>query len=54
MCSPAIFETCFSFDKDICIAATEYYNVLLYNCAFPLTSIVQLINFTCHDFKFTD
>ena len=25
VCSPAIFETCFSFDKDIWIAATDYY-----------------------------
>ena len=25
VCSPAIFETCFSFDKDIGIAATDYY-----------------------------
>ena len=24
VCSPAIFETCFSFDKDIWIAATDY------------------------------
>ena len=25
VCSPAIFETCFSLDKDIWIAATDYY-----------------------------
>ena len=25
VCSPAIFETCFSFDKDTWIAATDYY-----------------------------
>ena len=25
VCSPAIFETCFSYDKDIWIAATDYY-----------------------------
>ena len=24
VCSPAIFETCFSYDKDIWIAATDY------------------------------
>ena len=24
MCSPAIFETCFSYDKDILIVATDY------------------------------
>ena len=25
VCSPATFETCFSYDKDIWIAATDYY-----------------------------
>ena len=25
VCSPAIFETCFSYDKDIWIAITDYY-----------------------------
>ena len=25
VCSPAIFETCFSFDKDTCIASTDCY-----------------------------
>ena len=25
MCLPAIFETCFSYDKDIWITATDYY-----------------------------
>ena len=25
VCSPAMFETCFSYDKDILIAATDYY-----------------------------
>ena len=25
VCSPAIFETCFSYDKDLWIAATGYY-----------------------------
>ena len=25
VCSPAIFETCFSYEKDIWIAATGYY-----------------------------
>ena len=24
MCSPAIFETCFSYDEDMWIAATDY------------------------------
>ena len=25
VCSPAIFETCFSHDKDIWITSTDYY-----------------------------
>ena len=25
VCLPAIFETCFSYDKDIWIAATDYF-----------------------------
>ena len=29
VCSPAIFETCFSYDKDILIAATDYYMYFL-------------------------
>ena len=32
VCSPAIFETCISHEKDIWIATTDYYNyVLLHN-----------------------
>ena len=46
----AIFETCFSYDKDIWIAATYYVYIILHNntCAvkFLLTAILQLINFT--------
>ena len=37
VCSPAIFETSFSCDKDIWIAATDYY-ALLHNCAFSIGS----------------
>ena len=29
VCSPAIFEKSFSYDKDIWIAATVYYNYAL-------------------------
>ena len=25
VCSPAIFETCFSYEKDVRITATDYY-----------------------------
>ena len=49
MCSSAIFETSFSYDKDIWIAATDYmhfYIIML----FPLTAILQLINFTASYF----
>ena len=46
VCSPAIFETCFSFDKDTWIASTDYYMYLYIIVLFPLTSILQLINFT--------
>ena len=44
--APAILETCFSYDKDIWIAATYYYMYLYIIVLFPLTTILQLINFT--------
>ena len=46
VCSPAILETCFSYDKDVWIAATDYYMYYYIIVLFPLTSILQLINFT--------
>ena len=46
VCSPAILETCFSYDKDIWIAATDYYMYFYIIVIFPLRSILQLINFT--------
>ena len=46
VCSPAIFETCSSYDKDIWIAATDYYMLFYIIVLFPLTDILQLINFT--------
>ena len=44
VCPPSIFETCFYYDKDIWIAATDcsFYIIVL----FPVTAIYQLINFT--------
>ena len=45
LCSPALFETCFSYDKYICIAATYYYMDFYIIVLFPLTSIRHLINF---------
>ena len=46
VCSPAMFETCFSYDKDIWIAATDYYMYFYIIVLFSLTAILQLINFT--------
>ena len=46
VCSPAIFETCLSYDKDIWIAATDYYMYFYIIVLFLLTAILQLINFT--------
>ena len=44
--SAAIFETSFSYDKDIWIAATDYYIHFYIIMLFSLTVILQLINFT--------
>ena len=41
LCSPAIFETYLSYDKDIWIAAFDYY----INLIIPLTAILQFRNF---------
>ena len=46
VCSPAMFETSFSYDKDIWIAATDYYMHFYMIMLFPLTAILQLISFT--------
>ena len=47
VCSCAIFETCFTFTKDIWIAATDYYMYFYIILLFPLTAaILQLLNFT--------
>ena len=45
VCSPAIFETCFSYDKDIWIAATDYHNVLLHNYAISVDSYSPINKF---------
>ena len=44
--SPAIFETSFSYDKDMWIAATDYYMHFNIIVLFLLTAILKLINFT--------
>ena len=46
VCSPAIFETSFSYDKDIRIAAADYYMHFYIIALFPLRAILKLINFT--------
>ena len=46
VCSPAIFETSFSCDKEKWIAATDYYMHFNIVVLFLLTAILQLINFT--------
>ena len=46
VCSPAIFETSISDDKDIWIAAIDYYIHFYIVVLFPLTIILQLISFT--------
>ena len=46
VCSPAIFETSFSYDKDLWIAATDFYMHFYIIVLFPLTAILQLIDFT--------
>ena len=46
VCSPAMLETSFSYDKDIWIAATDYCMNFYIIMLFSLTSILQLINFT--------
>ena len=47
VCSPAIFETWFSYDKDIWIAATGYYilYVLLHNCVISINSFSPINKF---------
>ena len=45
VCSPAIFETSFSFDKDIWMAAIDYYNSLLHNCAISIDSYSPINKF---------
>ena len=44
-CSPTIFATSFSYDRDIWITATGYYMHLYKIVLFLLAVILQLINF---------
>ena len=45
VCSPAIFETCFSCDKDIWIATTDYYTYFLHNCVISIDSYSPINKF---------
>ena len=38
--------TSFSYDKDVWIASTDYYMHFYIIVLFPLTAILQVINFT--------
>ena len=51
VCSSAIFETRVSQDKAIWIATTDYYTYFYIIVIFPLTSVLQLINFTASCFS---
>ena len=47
MCSPAIYETCFSYDKDIWIAASLQLIIIcaLHNCAISIGSYTPINKF---------
>ena len=45
VCSPAITETYFSYDKDIWIAVTDYYIYFYLIVLLLLVAMPQLINF---------
>ena len=45
VCSPVILETCFSYDKGIWIAATDYYMYFHIIVLFPLKSILPVNKF---------
>ena len=45
-----LVETSFSYDKDVWIAVTDYYMHCYIIMLFPLTAILQLINFTASYF----
>ena len=45
VCSLAMFETSFSYDKDIWIAETHYYMYFYIIVLFPLTAVLHSIKF---------
>ena len=46
VCSPAIIEPYFSYDKDIGIAVTDYYLYFSLIVPFLLVTTLQFLNFT--------
>ena len=46
VCPPAIFETYFSYHRDILISTVDCYMYFCIIMQYPLTAILQLINFT--------
>ena len=46
VCSPAKFETCFSYDNDIWIATTDYYMYFYIIMLFSMRAVLQLMNVT--------
>ena len=48
--SPILFDTYFSYHKDMMIAASDYYMYFHVIMLFPLTAILKLINFTALEF----
>ena len=50
VCSPAIIETSFSYNKDIWFATTDYYMHFYMIVLFLSRAILQLINFQLHNF----
>ena len=51
VCAPAILETCFSHNIEKWIAATESFLYFYIIVLFPLTTILQLINFEHNNFS---
>ena len=49
-CSPAIFETCFSYDKDIGIAATDYYMSVIWASLMLFCELLMHNLFYCRCF----
>ena len=53
VCSPAIIEMYFSYDKDIWIAVIDYYVYFYLILLFLLVAILQFINFAVSSLIFS-